>query len=92
MKQFLAAYDFFMEFENTSFTIEKIDFELNEETEDGQQGMGFSEGEIKYDIIFKGGEIKKINGPFKIYFSLQWDCWDICFFYLPGFNYHLKKN
>ena len=88
MKQFLAAYDVFMKIENTSFTIENINFELNEETEDGQQGMGFSEGEIKYDIIFTGGERKKIFGPFKIYFSLRWDCWEICFFYLAGFNYH----
>ena len=83
-----AAYDAFMKIENTSFTIENINFELNEETEDGQQGMGFSEGEIKYDIIFTGGERKKIFGPFKIYFSLRWDCWEICFFYLAGFNYH----
>ena len=88
MKQFHAAYDVFMKIENTSFTVEKIDFELNEETEDGQQGMGFSEGEISYDIIFEGGELKRIHGPFKIYFSLRWDCWEICFFYLPGFNYH----
>ncbi|HET7116217.1 MAG TPA: hypothetical protein VFI29_06985 [Hanamia sp.] len=88
MKQFLAAYDVFMKIENTSFTIENIDFELNEESVDGQQGMGFSEGEIRYDIVFKGGELKKIFGPFKIYFSLRWDCWEICFFYLAGFNYH----
>ena len=92
MKQFCAAYDVFRKIENTSFTIENINFELNEETVDGQQGMGFSEGEIKYDIIFTGGERKKIFGPFKIYFSLRWDCWEICFFYLAGFNYHLANE
>ena len=88
MKQFQAAYDVFMKLDNTSFTIENIGFELNEETVDGQQGMGYSEGEIRYDIIFNGGELKKIFGPYKIYFSLRWDCWEICFFYLAGFNYH----
>jgi hypothetical protein len=88
MKQFHAAFDVFKTIENTSFTIEKMDFELKEAMEDDQQGMGFSEGEIKYDIIFPGGERKKIHGPFKIYFSLQWDWWQIYFFYLAGFNYH----
>ena len=92
MKRFHAAYEAFMSIENTSFTIENIDFELKQENEDSNQGMGFSEGEIKYEIIFPGGERKKIHGPFKIYFSLQWDCWRICFFYLAGFNYHPSKK
>ena len=92
MKQFHAAYDVFKSIENTSFKIDNTDFELNEATEDGQQGMGYSEGEIKYDIIFEGGEKRRIYGPFKIYFSLQWDCWSICFFYLAGFNYHPSKE
>ncbi|MEO6818533.1 MAG: hypothetical protein ABI204_02310 [Ginsengibacter sp.] len=92
MKRFHAAFDVFISMENTSFTIDNINFELNEATEDGQQGMGFSEGVIKYEIIFPKGEKKKIDGPFKIYFSLQWDCWTICFFYLPGFNYHPSKE
>ncbi|HEY5391245.1 MAG TPA: hypothetical protein VIJ57_03935, partial [Hanamia sp.] len=69
------------------FIIENQDFELHE-NDTGQTGMGFSEGTIQYELIFKDGERKKINGPFKIYFSLEWECWTICFFYLAGYNIH----
>ena len=92
MKRFHAAFEAFVTIENTSFNIENIDFELSEETEEGNHGMGFSEGEIKYEIIFPQGERKKIHGPFKIYFSLQWGSWHICFFYLAGFNYHASEG
>lgn len=85
IKRFLSMYEAIPEFENTSFVIENQDFELYE-NENTETGMGFSEGTIQYDMIFPNGERNKINGPFKIYFSLEWDCWTICFFYLAGFN------
>ena len=88
MKRLHAAFEVFITIENTSFTIDNIDFKLHETAVDDSQGMGFSEGEIIYEIVFPKGERKMINGPFKIYFSLQWDCWQIYFFYLAGFNYH----
>lgn len=87
IKRFFLMYEAIPEFENTSFIIENQDFELHE-NDTVQTGMGFSEGTIQYDLIFKDGERKKINGPFKIYFSLEWECWTICFFYLAGYNIH----
>lgn len=91
IKRFLSMYEAIPEFENTSFIIENQDFELQEN--DGiQTGMGFSEGTIQYEIIFRDGERKKIDGPFKIYFSMEWDCWTICFFYIAGYNLHPKKE
>ena len=84
-------YEAIPEFENTSFVIENQDFELQQK-DDTETGMGFSEGTIQYDAIFRGGERKKINGPFKIYFSLEWDCWTICFFYLAGYNVFAKEK
>ena len=87
IKRFLSMYEAIPEFENTSFIIENQDFELHE-NDAVQTGMGFSEGTIQYDLIFRDGERKKINGPFKIYFSLEWECWTICFFYLAGYNLH----
>lgn len=91
IKRFLSMYEVIPEFENTSFEIENQSFELYDK-EDKQTGMGFCEGTIRYDVIFKDGERKKINGPFKIYFSLEGDCWTICFFYLAGYNLHAKEK
>lgn len=90
IKRFQSLYEAVPVFENTSFEIEKIDFELKE-SEGQPTGMGFSEGIINYDLIFRDGLRKEIRGPFKIYFSREWDCWSICFFYLAGFNLQREK-
>lgn len=90
IKRFQSLYEAAPNFDNTSFNIEKIEFELKEP---GEQitGMAFSEGSINYDLVFCDGQQKGIHGPFKIYFSREWDCWGICFFYLAGFNLQ-KEN
>ena len=89
MKRFAAMYEATSAFENTSFEIAQTEFELQED-KDGISGMGFSEGLIKYEMVFQSGERKKIDGPFKIYFSREWESWNIFFFYLAGFNMHKK--
>lgn len=90
-KMFDAMYEAIPEFGNCSFQIEKIDFELKD---DGGEvsGLGFSEGTVCYDLIFKDGKRRRVDGPFKIYFGMQWDWWTIYFFYLSGFNLHPKKD
>lgn len=90
MKRFHLMYEADIETDESFFNIEDIQFELKE-MDEGHSGMGFSEGEIKYDLIFQNGERKEIHGPFKIYFGRQWDCWNIFFFYLAGFNMHRRK-
>lgn len=90
IKRFQGLYEAVPVFENTSFHLEKIDFELKESNGE-LGGMGFSEGVINYDLMFRDGKRKTINGPFKIYFSREWDCWSICFFYLAGFNLQKGK-
>lgn len=93
MERFQAMYEAVPEFENMSFTIENQDFELKEvDGEDEHTGMGFSEGTIHYDLIFRDGERKEIRGPFKIYFSRDWEAWGIYFFYLAGYNLHPKEK
>lgn len=89
MKRFHMMYEADIETGEDFYNIENIQFDLKE-TEEEDIGMGFSEGEIKYEIIFQNGERKEIHGPFKIYFGLKWDCWSIFFFYLAGFNMHKK--
>ena len=90
IKRFQSLYEVAREFENTSFNIENIQFELKDG--ENETSMGFSEGAIKYDMIFRDGNRHKIRGPFKIYFAREWDVWSICFFYLAGYNLHPPKK
>lgn len=85
INRFQTLYELVCQFENTSFTIDKIEFELGD-SGDENSGMGFSEGMVNYDIRFHDGEVKEIKGPFKIYFSKDGDSWSIFFFYLIGYN------
>ena len=52
-------YEVIPEFENTFFVIENQSFELYE-NEGKETGMGFAEGTIRYDAIFRDGERKKL--------------------------------
>jgi hypothetical protein len=92
INRFYAMYEVAAAFENTSFEINNIEFEMKEETEEAPSGMGFSQGEIRYDMIFKDGGRRKMHGPFKIYFGRQWGFWNIYFFYLAGYNLHPKEK
>lgn len=90
-KRFESMYEAMPEFKNTSFEIEKIDFELKE-GEGELSGMGYSEGIVGYDLIFNDGKRGRVDGPFKIYFGMQWEWWTIYFFYLAGFNMRPEKD
>lgn len=85
INRFYSMYEVAVEFQNYSYKIEKIEFDINDE-EGAPSAMGFSEGEIKYDMICKDGMRNTIHGPFKIYFGRQWESWNIYFFYLVGYN------
>lgn len=94
-KRFQAMYEAVPGFEDCSYQIDKIDFELKITSADGEEeesGMGYSEGTVRYDVIFQNGERKTVEGPFKIYFSMRWDWWSLFFFYLSGFNIHRRKE
>lgn len=79
-----SVFDAYIAFENGNYKIDIINFELRQEGP--QEGLGFAEGTIRYDAILESGERKKIEGPFKIYFSRDEGWWNIVFFYLAGFN------
>ena len=68
MKRFEAMYEATESFEDYSFEIDNIDFELHENDEE-KVSMGFSEGLITYTIVWPTGERRVIEGPFKIYFT-----------------------
>jgi hypothetical protein len=77
--QIFSSYQFFTD---QKYTIDKIDFELNE---DG--GMGYAEGFVKYNAVLENSEVIIIRGPFKLYMTLKYDWWSIFHIVFPGFAY-----
>lgn len=79
LNNIFAAY---REFTNEEYFIREIKFELNE---DG--GLGHAEGGVRYNAVLENGETIPIQGPFKLYFSLEADWWSIFHIIFPGFKY-----
>jgi len=71
----------FPEFKDCLYKIEKIDYEFQNDT-----GMGFAEGMVKYNAISRNQEKISVEGPFKLYFTLEFSCWSIFYFIFPGFE------
>lgn len=68
-------------FQNPHYTIEDIRFDISKDT-----GLGFAEGFIKYKAVLFDNEEILIEGPFKLYFNLEYDWWSIFYFVFPGFE------
>lgn len=79
LKQVFNCYSAFSDY---TFSIIDINFELN-----GDIGMGYAEGAVSYTAVIENHEAISIQGPFKIYFSLEYGWWDIYYFVFPGFNF-----
>jgi len=72
----------FPEFKDCLYKIDKVDFELQNET-----GMGFAEGIVKYNAISRNQEKIAIEGHFKFYFTMEFNNWSIFYFIFPGFDF-----
>ena len=79
-----TVFDAYPKFINCNYVIAEINFQLNEET---GTGMGHAEGGVKYDAILENGEQVHIEGPFKLYMSMEYDWWKIFYFVFPGFEW-----
>ncbi|MEP6596567.1 MAG: hypothetical protein ABJA71_11510 [Ginsengibacter sp.] len=84
LNKFKAVFDAYTKFVNCQHVIAEINFQLNEEIE---TGMGHAEGGVKYDAILENGEQVHIEGPFKLYMSMEYDWWKIFYFVFPGFEW-----
>jgi hypothetical protein len=73
-------FDAYENFENASFTIESISFELHED----EGGLGYCEGIVAYNAILESGEVQHVEGPYKLFMQYN-DFWSIFFFEWPGF-------
>ena len=74
-------FDSYSAFTDCRYFISDIHFELHEDT-----GMGHAEGAVKYTAILENKETLLIEGPFKLYLSLDYDWWNIVYFVFPGFE------
>jgi hypothetical protein len=75
-------FDAYVRFENTSFSIDNISFELHE----AGTGLGFAEGSVAYDAVLENGEVQNFEGSFKFYMQYN-NWWNIFFFHWPGFRW-----
>ena len=82
MQKIKLIFDSYVGFENASFSIDNISFEMHEAGE----GLGVAEGFTAFDARLENGEILHFEAPFKLY--MQYDnWWNIFFFHWPGFNW-----
>lgn len=77
----LSFFKSFKEFKKNNYSIEEVNFDLSIDT-----GMGFAEGYINYTAVLYDNEEIIFEGPFKIYYSLDYGCWTIVYFVFPGFE------
>jgi hypothetical protein len=82
-KKMSLFFDAFEAFKNDDFSIEDVHFEVYE---DGN-GMGHSEGIVKYDAMLDNGEAIHFEGGYKLYMQRGDNWWDIFYFVMPGFNW-----
>ena len=75
-----AAYE---EFKNCQYHIHSIEFDIKNEDE----GMANTEGAVKYDAVTEDDEVIPMEGPFKLYFHLEYGYWSIFYFVFPGFEW-----
>ncbi|MFA6945665.1 MAG: hypothetical protein WC220_07140 [Pedobacter sp.] len=62
--------------------ISDINFELQEDA-----GMAYAERIMNYTALTENQERIQVEGPFKLYFTLEHEWWSIYYFVLPGFEF-----
>ncbi len=82
-KKLNPFFEAFSAFENDSYNIDEIKFELHSTNE----GIGHAEGMLKYDAVMENGETILYQGPYKLYMQRQDKWWSIFYFVMPGFNW-----
>jgi hypothetical protein len=78
------TFGHYRKYENCSYCINDISVQLNESSE---SGLAYSEGRIRYDALLEDGSVKHVEGPFKIYLSMEHQWWEIFYFVVPEFDW-----
>lgn len=85
LDQIDAIYPLFWKINEPSFTIEKIETDVTL-VKSNFAGSGFCEGNLDYSVVFADGEERRITGPFRIYFSLQFLGFLVTYYEIAGLN------
>jgi hypothetical protein len=82
MDRFVKVFDSYSQFHDCNYTIADINFEIKEDI-----GLGYAEGYLKYTALAENHEEIQFEGPFKLYFTLEYEWWSIYYFVIPGFEF-----
>ncbi|MDP3467903.1 MAG: hypothetical protein Q8S11_06180 [Daejeonella sp.] len=82
MNRFTKVFDSYPQFKNGKYTIEDINFEIREEI-----GLAYAEGQMHYTAFTENHDSIQFEGPFKLYFTLEYEWWSIYYFVIPGFEF-----
>lgn len=84
VKRLREAFEHYQHYRNCSYCINDISVQLNENDE---SGLAYSEGRMRYDAVLTDGTSKHVEGPFKLYLSMQHQWWEIFYFVAPEFEW-----
>ncbi|HJT74889.1 MAG TPA: hypothetical protein VJ720_12735, partial [Chitinophaga sp.] len=84
LRKFREIFESYTAFRDCRYLIHDVRFELHE---DGCNGLGHVDGGVKYTAVLENGEISFIEGPFKLFLSMEHNCWRIFYFVFPGFEW-----
>lgn len=76
-----SAFSLYALFFDCKHVIAEINFEVNDDA-----GRAFAEGVVSYNALMVNQEAIAVQGPFKLFFCLEYGWWDICYFVFPGFE------
>jgi uncharacterized protein YjaZ len=79
--------DAFHHFQNDGYNIDEVKFEIKNENEENEFGMGHGEGTVTYEAVIENGEVIQYQGPYKIYYSYENGVWSCVYFVMPGFSF-----
>lgn len=82
MDRFSKVFDSYTQFKNGRHRIEDIHIEMEEES-----GLGHAEGFMKFNAFTESNDVIEFEGPFKLYFILEYGWWSIYYFVIPGFQF-----
>lgn len=82
MDKLTKIFDRYPHFKNGRYIIANINFELQEDA-----GMAYAEGIMKYTAFTEDQDKIQLEGPFKLYFTLEYEWWSVYYFVLPGFEF-----
>ena len=82
MDKFSKVFDSYPQFKNGNYAMTDVNFELQEDV-----GMAYAEGIMKYTAFTEDQDKIQLEGPFKLYFTLEYEWWSVYYFVLPGFEF-----